>query len=52
MIKRSRTKAASLAPLSALPVAALVHVTGGNPSIDAQQPVVWMREIVHIQARK
>jgi hypothetical protein len=51
MLKRSR-KAASLAPLKPLPVAALVHVTGGNPSIDAQQPIASMREIVHIQARK
>jgi hypothetical protein len=49
MIKRSRTKAASLAPLT-LPVAALVHVTGGNPSVDV--PIASMREIVHIQARK
>ena len=50
MIKRSRTKAAALAPVTPLPVAALVHVTGGNPSVEA--PVPSMREIVHIQARK
>jgi hypothetical protein len=50
MIKRSR-KAAALAPVHPLPVAALVHVTGGNPSVDAP-PIVSMREIEHIQARK
>jgi hypothetical protein len=51
MIKRSRTKAAAQAPMHALPVAALVHVTGGNPSVEVP-PVPSMREIVHIQARK
>ena len=52
MVKRSRSKASSSAALTPLPVTALVHVTGGNLSIEAQQPAVWMREIVHIQARK
>jgi hypothetical protein len=47
MIKRSRTKAAALAPMP-LPVAALVHVTGGNPSVDVP-PIASMREIVHVQ---
>jgi hypothetical protein len=51
MIKRSRPKEASLAPMTPLPVAALVHVTGGNSSVEAP-PVVSMREIVHIQARR
>jgi hypothetical protein len=52
MIKRGDPKAASRAPLRPLPNEALRHVTGGSsPSIDVetQTPVVWMREIVHIQ---
>ena len=54
MIKRSHTQAASRASLRLLPHEALVHVIGGSsPSIDvdAQKPVGWMREIVHVQAR-
>jgi len=36
-----------------LPKAALAQVTAGSaPTIDAQTPVVWMREIVHVQAIK
>jgi hypothetical protein len=52
MIKRPDPKAASRAPLRPLPDEALLRVTGGSsPSIDVetQKPVVWMREIVHVQ---
>jgi hypothetical protein len=53
MIKRAATKAPTLAPVIQLPAAALVQVTAGSsPSLDAQSPGVWMREIVHVQARK
>lgn len=53
MIKRPQTKAPSRAALNPLPKAALVQVTGGSsPSIEAQDPVVWMREIVHVQSLK
>jgi hypothetical protein len=53
MIKRASTKAPSLAPVTQLRKAALVQVTAGTaPTIDAQSPVVWMREIVHVQSRK
>ena len=50
MIKRPSAKAPSLAAVTQLPKAALAQVTAGTaPTIDAQTPVVWMREIVHIQ---
>ena len=53
MIKRPSTRALPRAQVTELPNAALVQVTAGSaPTIDAQNPVVWMREIVHVQSRK